>query len=296
MIPLITLKKDVQFNQEFTKAVDVMKGVAAARFTVLQRQLSLFEPFTKAADDVLGLVDFSLVDHPFAKARPGPTGVVVVTTDAGFLGGLNNNVVNGAVNEGGRDGFYTVIGERGVSALKEHRPRNPVDSFPAIDDLKRQSLATAVQDHVVAQMLQGKIGKLIVVYPRPLSFSSQKVVAEPLLPCASWITPRPDREHVDMLWESHPNDVIEDVITKWLGHRFDEIFALARLSELGARATHLEGSLQELQRMGKKLKHEYHRSRHEIIDRSIREVFSASSHLRKAKPAKLDEAVEEEKE
>jgi len=279
MIPLIKLKKDVQFNAEFTKVVDVMKGIAAARFTVLQRQLSLFEPFTRAADDMLGLVDLSLVDHPFVVPRSEKMGVIVVTTDSGFLGGLNSHVVYAAVSAGGPGAAYTVVGDRGVSAMKDMRLSGSIDAFPGIEEGTRLSLALAIRDHVVAQCLEGAIGKLVIVYPKPLSFSSQRVVAEPLLPCSSWVTAREDRNQVDLLWESHPNMIVEYVITKWLGHRFDEIFALSRLSELGARATHLEGSFQELQRFGKKLRHEYHRARHEVIDRSMREIFSASSLL-----------------
>ena len=53
MIPLVKLKKDVQFNGLFTKLVDAMKGIAAARFYVLQRRLSLFEPFSDAAGSIL---------------------------------------------------------------------------------------------------------------------------------------------------------------------------------------------------------------------------------------------------
>jgi ATP synthase F1 gamma subunit len=283
MIPLIKLKKDVQFNAEFTKVVDVMKGIAAARFTSLQRELSLFEPFTRAADDILGLVDLALVDHPFVRPRQGRTGVVVVTTDTGFLGGLNNQVVQAALGTGGSEGAYTVIGERGANAIKDLRMSGTIDAFPGIDDVQRLPLALAVRDHVVEQCLQGAIAKLVVVYPKPLSFSSQRVVVEPLLPANSWVTEREDRKRVDLLWESQPEGVVEYVVTKWLGHRFDEIFALSRLSELGARATHLEGSYQELGRLGKKLRHEYHRARHEMIDRSMREIFSASTLLRRAK-------------
>ena len=281
MIPIIKLKRDVQFNSEFTKVVDVMKGIAAARFAVLQRQLSLFEPFTKVAEEMLSQVDLSQIDHPFVHAAGGKTGIIVVTTDAGFLGGLNNQVVNAATHEAGNESAFVVIGERGIGAMKDMHLSGTIDAFPGIEDATRTSLASAVQEHVVTQALEGSIGSLVVVYPRPMSFSSQKVVVETLLPCTAWVPKRGEQGAVDLLWESHPAAVLEYVIGRWIGHRLNEIFALSRLAELGARATHLEGSYQELLRIGKKLKHEYHRARHEIIDRSMREIFAASSSMKK---------------
>ena len=56
-----------------------------------------------------------------------------------------------------------------------------------------------------------------------------------------------------------------------------DIFGMSRLAELAARSVHLEGSSQELQRRGKTLQLRYFRERHEVIDRSMRELFASRS-------------------
>src|SRR5207253_2870288 len=82
--------------------------------------------------------------------------------------------------------------------------------------------------------------------------------------------------HADqMIWESTPEVVLKYVVHQWIEYRLLELFTLSRLSEMAARVMHLEGSYQELLRQGKKLKLQYFRGRHEVIDRSMREVFSA---------------------
>ena len=86
MIPLTKLKKDVQFNTELTKVVDVLKGVAAARFHILERQLAFFEPYFEIIQGFLEAVDLTRVPHPFAQGRQGRTAAVLLTSDAGFLG------------------------------------------------------------------------------------------------------------------------------------------------------------------------------------------------------------------
>ena len=275
MIPLTKLKKDVQFNTELTKVVDVLKGVAASRFHVLERQLSIFDDYFKAAEGFLELIDWEQVAHPFVRAGTTTVGAILVTSNAGFLGGLNTQVISLGLREAdGAKGVYAVIGERGASALRE--ARLSCTFFPGIEDASRLALALSVRDHVVRQVLGGACGRVVLVYPRPVSFSVQEVTVETLLPSGAWV-PQESRKTLSrlMLWESPPEDVAEYVVAQWLGHRLDQVFALSRLAELSARVVHLEGSYQELQRLGKQLKHAYHRARHEVIDRSMREIFAA---------------------
>ena len=275
MIPLPRLKKDVLFNNELTHVVDVMKGIAAARFHVLERQLVLFERFFKTAGEILELVDIRNVDHPFVKPSVETVGAILVTSNSGFLGSLNAQVVHSGLSEGGAKGLLTVIGERGVNYVKD--AGRPFTDFPGIEDASRSALALSVRDHVVRQVLRGECGRLIVVYPKPISFAVQKIMVEVLLPCSAWV-PQGEKAKgsvTDLICESRMEDIVEYVVTQWIGHRLNEIFALSRLAELSARAVYLEGSYQELLQRGKNLKLQYLRARHEVIDRRIREIFAA---------------------
>ena len=203
MIPLVKLKQDVTFNTDFTKVVDVMKGIATARFFVLQRQLALFEPLSQAAESMLQMVDLSQVKHPFAHPQNDRVGVVMITSDAGFLGGLNSQIVSAGIQAGkGRDGLYTVIGERGVQAFRLSGLN--ADAFPGVQDDNKAPLASALRDHVVKQLLEGECGRLVVAYPRPVSFSVQEVVVRTICPCTDWVKPPKDMpsDERPLLWES----------------------------------------------------------------------------------------------
>ena len=283
MIPLAKLKKDVQFNNEITLAVDVMKGIAASRYFALEKQLAIFQTYFDVVGDFLSLADVQEVEHPFVQQRTPVNGAVLVTSNAGFLGGLNSQVLNIGLRAAGSDGAITIIGERGTNVLRDQR--YACTAFPGIEDHARLALALAVRDHLVTQLLTGECGKLVIVYPRPVSFSSQRVVVEPLFPCLDWLPAENSRRVLNMIWESPAADVVEYVLTQWLAFKLDEIFALSRLAELSARVVHLEGSYQELLRRGKKLKQHYFRSRHEIIDRSMREVSSSTLLLRQLEEA-----------
>lgn len=291
MIPLVKLKKDVAFNGLFTKIVDAMKNIAAARFHVLQRQLSLFEPFSDAAGTILAGLNLQGLPHPFLQARVETTHIVLVTSDEGFLGGLNTQIVNAGLQEGGSTAWLTVIGTQGRQYLRDAQSRMTV--FPGITDATRFERAVQVRDHIVREVLQGRAGRVLIVYPKALSFAIQEVQVELLLPATGWISQsKQPAQSIGLMWESDPADIVEYVVTGWLAHRLDEIFAMSRLAEMAARAIHLEGSYQELLRQGKKLKYQYLRCRHEIIDRSIREI-SASQLLFHAEKLTDDDGTNE---
>ena len=274
MIPLVKLKKDVQFNGLFTKIVDAMKGIAAARFYVLQRRLSLFAPFSDAAGSILAGMHLQGLDHPFLRPRVERTGLVLVTSDEGFLGGLNAQVVAAGLHEGGADPLLIIIGSQGRNYVRDLASKATM--FPGIADATRFQGAMALRDHLVRQVMQGICGRVVIAYPKATSFAVQQVQVEALIPCTGWIAgAKQPAQAVGMVWESNPADIVEYVVTGWMAHRLDEIFAMSRLAELAARAVHLEGSFQELMRQGKKLKASYLRTRHEVIDRSIREISAS---------------------
>lgn len=273
MIPLVRLKRDVQFNAELTQVVEVMKGIAASRYFILEKQLSRYRAFSEACQEFLSGVDLERLKHPFVRPVSQRALVLLVTSDAGFLGGLNARVVNEGLETAGRDGVLAVIGERGAGLLRElGRPFTP---FPGIQDAGRQALAGAVRDHLVRRFFLDSCGRMAVVYPRPVSFAVQQVTAEPLLPVTEWEGKSGSRfASAQVIWESRPEEVVEYAAIQQIGHRLATLFGLSRLAELAARAVHLEWSSQELQRLGKQLRHLYFRSRHEGIDRSMREIFA----------------------
>ncbi len=274
MIPLVKLKKEVEFNQELKHIVDALKGIAMSRFHILQRQLQVFEEFPQVAARFLRGMDLEHIDHPYVRSASQRNALICITSDGGFLGGLNTKVVSAGLAEAGRDALVTVVGERGGTFLREQKFE--FHQLPGVTDNTRYKLAMEIRQHVLPQILDGKCGKLFVVYPHPVSLAVQTVTLETLLPCQDWVkTDGTETLSEDILWESDPKDVLSYVVTFWIEHRISEILALSRVAELGARVMHLEGSYQELERLGKTLKRQYHRSRHEIIDRSMREVFAS---------------------
>jgi ATP synthase F1 gamma subunit len=280
MLALLKVKKNIEFNQRLGSILEVLKSIAVSQFHILEGKLSVFEPFGKVLESFFSLVDMNKVKHPFMEARQDtPVGVIAITTDQGLLGGLNNRVMNAAIHIlNSRGGELIVLGEQGKTYARY--AKIPFSGFPGIVDDARQRQALELRDYIFEKLGEGRFGAVQVVHPRSLSLINHRLEEVTLLPMS-----RPEKEKTEksenevdtsqMIFESSLEGILEYLSYLWVGQKLSDIFGLSRLAELGARYMHLEESTQRIQEVNKKLKRQYFRCRHEMIDQSMRELFSA---------------------
>lgn len=277
MKTLSTLKKDLEFNRGLSSLIEALKNIAVAQYRILEQRLKFYERLPQAIEGFFDLIDINRVDHPFVTPGQKPLGVVAVTSDTGLLGGLNMQIINRALNELTKaPGTLMVIGERGKSYLKETKV--PFVAFSGVRDEERFEQAMQLKDYLVQAVLKGSFGHLKVVYARPISFTVQHVEVAAFLP---YVPQAPGEQGVrpeflpQVIVESELADMVEYLVSVWIGQRLYEIFGLSRLAEFAARFVHLEESHQKLKEMDGKIRMEYFRVRHELIDRNMRELFAA---------------------
>jgi F0F1-type ATP synthase gamma subunit len=167
-----------------------------------------------------------------------------------------------------------VVGERGKGYVRESKI--PFVAFSGIKDEGRYEQAMQLRDYVISKVLEGAFGAVKIVYPHPVSFTIQRVETVSFIPFEPPSVKKPTALIAsELILESSPEDIVEYLGYLWLGQKLHEIFGLSRLSEFAARFVHLEGSHQRLKEMDTKIRQEYFRVRHELIDRNMRELFAA---------------------
>jgi ATP synthase F1 gamma subunit len=278
MQTLANVKKDMEFNRGLSSLIEVLKNIAVSQYHILEQKIRAFEKFMLSIESFFEFIDFSQVNHPFLVDQAKPQAVVAITSDSGMLGGLNMQVVTKALIELERaPGQLIVVGERGKMYAGESGL--PFIAFPGINDEERYGQAMQLRDYIMTRALKGSFGNLKVVYPHPISFTVQRVEMISFLPFSPELAASPGKASgsspKDILLESGLDEIIEYLIYLWIGQKLYDIFGLSRLAEFAARYVHLEESLQKLKEMDTKLKLQYFRIRHELIDRNMRELFSA---------------------
>ncbi len=307
---VISVKNELRTTTDLMDLVDVLKRVAAAQFQmledkrkqsgwtrvdvpsggenpVIQQPLRESEwkamagakvtgpqiSLTAVVEDFLRLIPPQQWRHPFVQEASPPLGIVIMATDEGFLGGLNAGVIQKAlIARGDREAELMVLGERGGMVLRDLNEQ--FTSFPAVGESINPRAVEKLRDHIVEQYLLRKFSTVLVFYPRCFSFTRQEVDSVQLLPCVRPSTGVSSSDPTEVILEPSAYAIIDYLVRLWLGRKLHEVFWQSRLSELAARATHLEASLQGLKDQKKKLTLRYFRSKHEVADTGIRESFA----------------------
>jgi F0F1-type ATP synthase gamma subunit len=175
MATILEIKKEMKFNSELFALIETLKTIASAQFRALVQQKERFGKFLQSFGGFFELVDLAGIEHPLIKVSSEQTGIIMLTSDMGFMGGLNRKVIETGL-EKAKDSpsELIVIGERGAGYLKDLR--KPFTFFPGIITEKRYEQALRLRDYVVSQVKKGNLGRVFVVYPKPISFMIQRVV------------------------------------------------------------------------------------------------------------------------
>lgn len=294
------LRKELKFTKELLSLVETLKNVAGAQYHLLEKEKERFDRFMNAFSDFFRIVNLVEVENPLVRPATDVLGVVIVTSDSGFMGGLNQGVIRAALAAQGdlpEDKVaYTVIGEKGSNLFQDQGRR--FKAFRGIHQDTIYEQAVEIKDYLVGEVLAKRMGKVVVAYPRALSFSSQTIEAIHILPCAELFDQNAESEVSHRLMgrkvfagarklivESSFSDMVEYLASVWVTSKLYEVFEDSKLAEFGARAMHLEGSQQKVEKDFKRLRHLCFKATHERTDKGMRESFSARGVQKKKKRA-----------
>jgi ATP synthase F1 gamma subunit len=281
------LKEELALNGDLTELMDVLKGIAVSEYWALSKKMGRFEKFMKEFEGFFGMLDFSTTEHIFAKEQ-GALGIIMVTSNEGFMGGLNSRVINTALAcEGADEAELMILGEQGAVYLESHGRKYV--SFPGVGTGECYEAALNLKNYIMEKGRTGRFGRLVLYYPKSLSFMVQKVEELKLLPCTKLFEEKPDAVKLTVrpLVESAMDNIVEYLVETWLVQKLFEALEDSKLAEFSARTVHLEESYQILLEQGKGIKYEYFRGRHELVDAGMRDIFSAQIVRKKARKSKV---------
>lgn len=305
MATALQLKKDIQLNTDLTSVLGVIEDIAVSQFHSLDKKKQRFKVLLEAFEEFFSMVNFYRLEHPLVSSQNENMAIVMISSDEGFMGGLNNKVINAALAQRAhRKAELLIVGTKGAGTLKGLGEK--CVAFPGVDLSNRYQQAEHIKDHIMKGVKENRFGHCILSYAKPISFSVQRIEVETLLPCSRIYSEEvPDKKadkkgtqkeqerpgglkgflagHDDrVLLESSLEGILEYLVGSYIVEKLFLVFEENKLSEFGARANHLEGSCQYLKDEGKKIKLEYLKLAHAIVDQGMRETF-ASQILKKRK-------------
>ncbi len=298
---LSELKKELDFSTDLLSLIDTLKNVAGAKYHMLEKQKERFDEFMDAFSDFFRIVNLVEVSSPLVDIESDVLGVIVVTSDSGFMGGLNNGVIRAALAlQGDRPPeqmSFVVLGDKGAGSFSD--AGRDFKFFPGATEETIYEQAVEIKDYIVNEVLEGRMGKVVMVYPRPISFTAQEVATVDILPCSELFDKDSDTgiaariegkgliaESSKVIVESSYSDMLSYLVGVWVTSILALLFEDSKLSEYSARAMHLEGSFQKIEESHGKLKHKVSKATHELIDKGMRECHAAKQIKEKKKKKK----------
>jgi ATP synthase F1 gamma subunit len=293
---LSELRKELKFNTELVQLIETLKNIAASQYHLMEKEKERFDRFMDAFAGFFQVVDLVDVQDPLVRVVSDVLGIVVITSDSGFMGGLNQGVIRKALQvaqvHGREKTAFAVIGEKGGSVFSD--ADIPFKFFKGISQDTIYEQALEVKDYIVGEVLQRRMGKVVIAYPKPVSFSAQTIELVSILPCAELF----DRQAVSevsqrvggkgmlaearkVIVESSFSDIVEYLAGVWVTSKLFEVCEDSKLAEFSARAMHLEGSVQKIEKERKKIAHKCFKAAHELIDKGMRESFASRGKKRR---------------
>jgi len=282
MITLAKLKRSLEFNKSLGTIIDILKTTALVQFRSFQYKDKPNAEFLKEIEDPFDIFWIKRIKHPYFFERLSlPSAIIIITSDEGFLGGLNTLLINAALeHRRSKKDELIVLGERGARYLEDIK-ENFVP-FPGISAEAGWKEPEKVASYVLGGYKK-KFGSIFVSYPKFISLTHQKVEALQLLPRLLGEGSKSDLSRATAEVSIEPTDsrVVEAAVELWVRYRLFEIFWLSKQSEFAARIMHLEGSTHELSSLNQRLRFDYFRRVHALSDKTIREISAAKVLLKK---------------
>ncbi len=284
MIPLHQFRTNLRFANEVLEMMEVLKAATARQFRIMQGRRKGFEPFHNCLNEFMGVLGVGQFRHPFLLSRVQlPKAILVITSDEGFLGSLNANVVSLAFEQANVTDEIIVMGERGARHLSEMYS-GAFTVLPALGDDISYERAGAVRDLLIGKYLTGRIGKVLIVHARFLSLTVQEPFVTKLLPCPELFQPPEQkkrfvpgqvRKKEEVFIEPGPAQAVDFLVRATLTQQLYAIFLDSKLAEYAARIVHLEGSYQEITEMNRRVLFSFFKHLHQKSDKDIREIFAS---------------------
>lgn len=274
----VTIQGEKDFAANMTQLMEIMKGLALAAYVKMKKDKEKrFEKFLNSFSGFFYMADLTKANNPFIKAENPATCYVLVTSEESFMSGLNSKIIRmGMEMAAGNPAEYIIFGKKSMGRLKSEGAKFEI--FPPVKEKTMYDLAVKVKDTVFQKIKAKEVGRVVGVYADPVSFSLQRPTLVTFLP-AHDVYPQDMRQKSDeedeIVMESKIDMTMEYLTQIWITNKLYQMFQDNKMSEFAAQAMQLEGSLQNLAEMNRKLKVQFAKKKQEIVDSALREVMSA---------------------
>ena len=285
--------RSVRSTRKITKAQEL---IATSRIRKAQARVAASRPYAEELTNVLSAVaGQSPLDHPLLVERDNPqrAGVLVVTSDRGFCGAYNANVLREAeelqtlLREQGKTPVLYVIGKKGEAYFR-FRNREIAQSWSGFTDNPAYDDAADIGRSLVQAFLDGAeegpqgVDELHLVHTEFVSMLTQKPVVRRVAPLEVEYSEKPAGMRPMYDFEPDAETLFEALLPKYVNTRLFAGLLDAAASEHAARRTAMKSATDNADEIVTNLSRQANQARQAQITQEISEIVGGVEALSSA--------------
>jgi F-type H+-transporting ATPase subunit gamma len=280
----------VKSTAKITKAQEL---IASSRIIKAQQRARAAEPYAKEITAAVEAVvsRSSNISHPLTTEPTNPTraAVLILTSDRGFAGGYNAQVLreaqalNAALAERGIEPVPFVSGRKGIG-WHRFRDKAMAGEWAGYSDTPRHANATeitqALLDAFNRPAEEGGVDEIHIVYTEFVSMLTQQPVIHRLLPLQ--IIDATDREPGPIPvydFEPSPERVLNELLPWYIESRIFQALLDAAAAEIAARRRAMKSATDNANDLLEQLTRDANKARQAEITQEISEIVGGANAL-----------------
>jgi F-type H+-transporting ATPase subunit gamma len=310
---LRALRRRIRSTQSTKKIFSAQELIAGARIVRAQARVEASKPYAREITRVLSALAASAsLDHPLLTERENPrrAAVLVITSDRGFAGSYNVNVLRrteellGLLRQEGKEPVLYVVGRKGETYYS-FRDREMEDTFTGFSEQPRYENAQEVGEALIEAFTAGLddaegnaddvegVDELHIVYTEFRSLLSQVPVAKRMAPLVveeveEFDYEREDREAgrqsetgVPTSYEFEPSaeSLLDALLPKYVTTRIFAAMLEAAASESASRRRAMKSASDNAEELAKNLSRQANQARQAEITQEISEIVGGADAL-----------------
>ena len=275
--------RSVQNTQKITRAMEM---VAASKMRKAQDRMAAARPYAEKMRNVIAHVSAASLEyrHPFLVEREMKrAGIIVVSSDRGLCGGLNNNLFRMLIRQmdewraQGVEQDFCIIGNKGASFFARFGV-NLVGQATHVGDAPAVDTLFGVIKVVLDAYTSGRVDRVFMIYNQFVNSMTQRPVIEQLLPRES--SKEEEVGHYwDYIYEPDSTAVLDIMMTRYIESLFYQAVVENAASEQAARMVAMKAASDNAGGLIDELVLAYNKARQASITQELSEIVGGAAAL-----------------
>ena len=281
------VRKQIASIKSTQKITSAMEMVAASKMKKAQDQMTMARPY---ADKIMNVISHLAHAHPeyesdfLSDRNLSKKGYIIVSSDRGLCGGLNNNLFKKVLDQveidktNSIDSAFSLIGNKSTSFF-QRVGGDVIAKTSQLGDKPKIEQVLGLIKSTIDKFLSKEIDELYVVYNRFVNTVSQEPVVQKILPISVMEKNDDYNFYWDYLYEPDAKDVLESLFTRYLESLIYRAIVENIACEQASRMVAMKAASDNASDLISELQLIYNKNRQAAITQEISEIISGAAAL-----------------